>query len=371
MQIAKTPIAIAAVLVFAAACDQSDKQSSKDAPAPPAGASTQPGVSTLADDGLTPIGKLPLGLDEFELKIPQDNPPTPEKIALGKALFFDKRLSRDNTIACASCHDPQKGYSNGAAFATGVGGALGGRSAPTITNRVFSTTQFWDGRAASLEAQALGPIENPVEMDLKLADLVKKIDAIAGYKDLFAKAFGSSEISPDRIAKAIASFERTVVSGNSPFDRFEKGDKSALSPSAARGLELFRGKAKCSVCHTGFNLTDEKYHNVGTTYDTAHRTEPDLGRSKVSGKEEDKGAMKTPTLRDIALTAPYFADGSAKTLEEVVEYYDKGGFANPHLSQNMSKLGLSPQEKQDLVAIMKAFTGDTRVVSSPPPLPES
>ena len=308
---------------------------------------------------------LPLGLDEEERKIPADNPQTPEKIALGRALFFDPRLSKDDTVSCALCHSPRKGYSNGEAVATGVGGAKGGRGSPTIINRLFSEAQFWDGRAASLEAQALGPIQNPIEMALPIDAAVKKLSAIPGYHGLFQKAFGSEEITPDRMAMAIASFERTVISGDSPFDRHESGDQSALSDAQKRGLALFRGKAKCSVCHTGFNLTDEKYHNLGVGMKAE---KPDLGRNDETKQDADKGAFKTPTLREIALTAPYMHDGSQKTLEEVVEFYNKGGEPNPTLDKELKPLNLTPEEKKDLVEIMKAFSGKL-VVTEAPELP--
>ncbi len=309
---------------------------------------------------------LPLGLDPAKAIVPADNPITAEKVELGKALFFDPRLSIDDTVSCATCHDPKKGYSNGEAVATGIKGLKGGRSAPVVTNRLFSAAQFWDGRSPSVEHQALGPIENPIEMALPLDDAIKKLNAIEGYPELFEKAFGDKAITKDRIGKAIATFERTVVSGNSPFDRHEMGDEKALNESQKRGLALFRGKAKCSVCHTGFNLTDEAYHNIGVGMDAE---KPDIGRMAVTKKPEDAGAFKTPTLRDIAESAPFFHDGSAKTLEEVVDFYDKGGIENPTLSKNMFKLNLTDQEKKDLVEIMKAFTGDDRVVSTPPTLP--
>ncbi|MBI4583970.1 MAG: hypothetical protein HY717_08100 [Planctomycetes bacterium] len=328
----------------------------------PAKESASAAAATVQVPEKSPLS-LPLGLDPYEQKIPADNPITPEKIELGKLLYFDPRLSKDDTVSCASCHDPQKGYSNGAAFATGVGGKVGGRSAPTVINRLFSTLQFWDGRAASLEDQALGPIQNPIEMAMTLPAMLKKAEAIPGYAELFKKAFGTPEVNPDRIAKAIATFERTVVSGDSPFDRYENGDAKALTESQIRGLALFRGKAKCSVCHTGFNLTDEKYHNIGVGMD---KPNPDEGRSAITKNKEDHGAVKTPTLRDIELTAPYFKDGSAKTLAEVVEFYDRGGIANPNLSKHIAKLGLADQEKKDLVEILKAFTGKSRVVVDPP-----
>lgn len=337
---------------------------SEKTPATPGGGTGGEGGDE--EESPLPGRKLPAGLDPYEARIPADNPVTTEKVKLGKTLYFDPRLSSDDTISCASCHDPEKSYSNGEAVATGVGGQKGARSAPVITNRIFSEAQFWDGRAATLEAQALGPIENPIEMNMKLDDLVAKLEKISGYPELFEKAFGDSKISRDRIARAIASFERTVVSGDSAWDRYEAGDKSALNESEARGLALFKGKAKCSVCHVGFNMTDEKYHNLGVGMD---RPQPDLGRYTQTKKEEDRGAFKTPTLRDVALSAPYFHDGSAKTLMDTVEHYDKGGTANPQLSKNIFKLNLTDQEKQDLVAFMEALTGDDRVVSRPPRLP--
>lgn len=342
---------------------ESQPIASKVAPPP---ADSEPMFEVEAVSPLPGNQPLPLGLDPSRAIVPADNPITEEKVALGKALFFDPRLSVDDTVSCATCHDPQKGYSNGEAVATGVGGQKGGRAAPTIANRLFSDLQFWDGRAATVEHQALGPIENPIEMAMKLDDVLVKLKGIEGYSDLFEKAYGDPEITRDRIAKAIASYERTVVTGNSPWDRHEKGDESALTESQKRGLALFRGKAKCSVCHTGFNLTDEQYHNIGVGMDAEN---PDQGRAAVTKKPEDVGAFKTPTLRDVALTAPYFHDGSAKTLMEVVEFYDKGGIPNPTLSKNIFKLELTEQEKQDLVEIMKAFTGDTRTVSKAPPLP--
>lgn len=325
-----------------------------------------PAPVASTEESPIPGQPLPLGLDPYMVKIPEDNPLTVEKIELGKILYFDPRLSKDDTVSCASCHHPEKGWSNAEAFATGVDGQVGGRASPPVHNRIFSDLQFWDGRAASLEDQALGPIQNPIEMGMTMPVALEKLEKIEGYPELFEKAFGSSEITADRVAKAIASFERTVVSGNSPWDRYEQGDDSALDEAEKRGLALFRGKAKCSVCHTGFNLTDEKYHNIGVGMDKA---EPDLGRASQTKNEEDTGAFKTPTLRDIALTAPYFHDGSAETLMEVVEFYDKGGTPNPYLSENIQKLNLTDQEKADLVAFMKALTGETRTVVTAPELP--
>ena len=325
---------------------------------------------------VAPLAKLPLGLDEFEFKIPADNPLTgakgAAKVELGRHLYFDKRLSRDNTVSCASCHDPSKGWSNAAAVATGVDGQQGGRSSPTIINRVFSEAQFWDGRAASLEAQALGPIANPIEMDLKIEDAVERLTAIAGYKPLFTSAYGDDAVTPDRMAKAIASFERTVVSGNSPYDKFQAGDKSAMSALAQRGMAIFldNNKGRCSICHAGSNFTDEKYHNIGVggdnlaTFATGH-----AGRGAVTKNPAEIGAYKTPTLRNIADTAPYMHDGSEATLQATVEFYAKGGHPNtPNLDKEMRKLDLTDQDKKDLVEFMKALSGDVTQVVAPTPV---
>ncbi len=272
--------------------------------------------------------KMPLGLDADLLMVPEDNPITAAKVELGKLLYFDGRLSRDGTVSCATCHDPAKGFTDQARVSTGVDGKTGTRNAPTVVNTAFNIFQFWDGRAPSLEAQAKGPIENPVEMATTHAAVVTKIAAVAGYKPHFRAAFGGEEVTIDRIAQAIASFERTVLSGNSAWDRHVARDATALSPAAVRGLELFEGKALCTRCHVGFNLTDGLFHNLGVGM-TAEK--PDLGRFGVTKDKQDTGAFKTPTLRDIQRTAPYMHDGSMATLEEVVDFYDRGGEPNPWL----------------------------------------
>ena len=281
--------------------------------------------------------------------VPKDNPQTAEKIALGKQLYFDKRLSKDSTVSCASCHAPDKGFSNGERFATGVGGAKGGRSAPSVINAAYYRQQFWDGRAASLEEQALGPIANPIEMALSIEDAVGRLNKIEGYKSQFQKVFGT-DANPEGIAKAIAAYERTVLSGNAPYDKFKAGDKSALSEAAERGRKLFFGKANCAACHGGSNFSDNSYHNIGIGMDVK---DFDKGRVVVSKLGGDTGAFKTPTLREIARTAPYMHDGSLKTLEEVVEHYAKGGIANEWLDEEIFKLRLNDQDKKDLVTFMK------------------
>lgn len=276
---------------------------------------------------------------------PKDNPPTEEKIALGKQLYFDKRLSADDTISCASCHDPKKGWSNGERFATGVGGKKGGRSAPTVLNSAYSPLQFWDGRAKTLEDQALGPIANPIEMNMEIDKVVAKLNGIKGYKEEFQKIFGT-DVTQEGIAKALAAFERTILSGDAPYDRFKAGDKAALSEGAQKGMKLFFGKANCSACHAGPNFTDGSFHNIG--YDSE-----DEGRFAISKIKGDTGAFKTPTLRDIARHEPYMHDGGLKTLDEVVAHYNKGGNNNPYQDEEIFPLKLTKEEMADLVTFLK------------------
>lgn len=303
--------------------------------------------------------KPPLGLPPVQW--PDDNPYSSAKAELGKLLYFDKRVSSDNSVACASCHAVEKAFTDGEAFSSGIGGQKGGRSAPTVINRAYSTLQFWDGRASSLEEQAKGPIANPIEMTAeKSADeaheaTAKRLRAIPGYVERFEKVFGPKSLTIDNIAKAIATFERTVYSGSAPYDRYNAGDEKALNESQIRGMKVFFNKAACDSCHLGFNFTDGSYVNIGIGMD---KLKPDLGRFEVSNRDEDKGAFKTPTLREIEHTGPYMHDGSLKTLEEVVEHYDKGGTKNEWLDARMKPLKLTAQEKKDLVAFMKALSGE-------------
>lgn len=302
------------------------------------------GHSAAAGDDNSPV---PPGLDA--VPIPEDNPPSDAKIALGRQLYFDKRLSRDNDISCASCHAPDKGWSNGEQFATGFQGKQGDRNAPTVINTAYNRFQFWDGRSPSLEDQALGPIQNPIEMNLTLPEAVERLNGIPGYRRQFQAVFGT-DATADGIGKAIAAFERTVLSGDAPYDRYVAGDTSALSESAARGMKLFFGKAVCSACHTGKNFTDNAFHNIGVGMD---RDNPDVGREKISGLQGDRGSFKTPTLRDIARSAPYMHDGSMKTLTEVVEHYVRGGVANPWQDEEIFPLKLSDADKVDLVRFLE------------------
>lgn len=303
--------------------------------------------------------KPPLGLPPVQW--PEDNPYSAAKAELGRLLYFDKRLSSDGTVSCATCHVTEKAFTDGAPVSTGIGGQKGGRSAPTVINRAYSTQQFWDGRADSLEEQAKGPIANPIEMtneknaDAAHAVVVKRLKGVPGYVKQFEKVFGTKDITIDHVAKAIATFERVVYSGNAPYDRYVAGDKKAMSAAQVRGMDVFFNKAACDSCHLGFNFTDGSYVNIGIGMD---KPNPDLGRFVVSGKEDDKGAFKTPTLREVEHHGPYMHDGSLKTLEEVIEHYNKGGIKNPQLNQRMKPLKLTDQDKADLVAFLKALSGE-------------
>jgi cytochrome c peroxidase len=298
--------------------------------------------------------KVPRGL--VPIFWPKDNPYSPAKAELGWLLYFDKRLSGDGTVSCASCHDPKHAFTDGQPFSKGIRGQVGGRSAPTVINRAFSLEQFWDGRARSLEDQAKGPIANPIEMDLKHEACEECINAIPGYRKRFKEVFGTDKVTIEHIAKAIATFERTVLSGNSAYDKFKAGDASALSESQKRGMDIFfSNNARCDSCHEGVNFTNGKYANVGIGMD---KPMPDIGRYAITKQEEDRGAFKTPTLRDVARTGPYMHDGSLKTLEEVVEHYNKGGIKNKWLHQDVRELKLNDQEKKDLVEFLKALNGE-------------
>lgn len=360
-----------------------------------------PGEGTLATDQIKAWLEKPENHVPLEIVLPMglaagtsqvqgiaDNLMTRAKIELGRQLYFDTRLSADNTVSCASCHDPAEGFAKHTQFGVGINGQMGGRNSPVSYNRILSSSQFWDGRAASLEAQAIGPIANPIEMGNTHEKAVETVAGIPGYEMQFKVIFGDEGVTIDNIGRAIATFERAIVTGPAPFDYYEAvrpfltmkpddletlkeddpdayakyqaakaaADAHPMSASAIRGRDLFfSDRSGCTACHVGANLADEKYHNIGVGMDAE---KPDLGRFVVSNKEEDKGAFKTPTIRNVALSAPYMHDGSQKTLEEVVEHYAKGGTPNQWLSTKIKKLDLKPEEKADLVEFMKACTGE-------------
>lgn len=336
--------------------------------------------------------ELPKGLDAGagNIFIPEDNPLTRAKIELGRQLYFDPRLSADETISCASCHDPAQGYSAHTQFGIGVDDQQGDRNSPVAYNRLLSRAQFWDGRAATLEEQAVGPIENPIEMGNTHQGCVECLGGIAGYRLQFETIFEDG-VTIDNVGKAIASFERAIVTGPMPYDyendlrNFEQlfaldledldalreddpdlyaeyqqlkkaVQENPMSESAQRGMTLFFDKAQCSACHAGANFTDEQYHNLGVAMEV---DEPDLGRYAVTKDDKDRGAFKTPTLRNVATSHPYMHDGSQKTLEEVMHWYNIGGHPNPWLSDKMKRLDLTDQEKQDVVNFMvEGLSGD-------------
>jgi cytochrome c peroxidase len=327
---------------------------------------------------------LPRGLpaDLWEILVPPDGPVTADRVALGRRLFYDKRLSKDATVSCATCHDPARGFADPRKVSEGVGGKKGARNAPTVLNAVFNEFQFWDGRAGTLEEQSKGPLINPVEMALAdHAQAVSILAAIPEYTADFQRVFGRA-VNIDDVAAAIASFERTALSGNSKFDRFIAGDTAAMSDSAKRGWELWNGKARCNTCHpfgdATPNFSDNKFHNIGVAaknrdFATLARqagAEPDpeklafhpdfteLGRFIVTRQPKDIGSFKTSGLRDIALSAPYMHDGSEATLLDVVKFYDRGGEPNPNLDGGIVPLKLTEQEMQDVVAFMEALTGE-------------
>jgi cytochrome c peroxidase len=290
---------------------------------------------------------------------PADNPTTPAKVELGKALFFDPRLSGSGAISCASCHNPALGWEDGLDKGVGHAGAKLGRHTPTILNAAWIEPLFWDGRAATLEEQAKGPLQAPAEMNMPHGDVVRVVSSIPGYGPKFARAFANEPISIDTIAKAIAAYERTVVSGKAPFDHWIEGDEGAIPDAAKRGFVVYNTTARCASCHGGWRMTDDGFHDIGLPGD-------DLGRGKIApGLAILERAFKTPTLRNITERAPFMHDGSIRTLEEVVEHYDHGFVQRASLSPEMKPLKLSAREKSDLVAFLKTLTSRDPDVAVP------
>jgi cytochrome c peroxidase len=324
---------------------------------------------------LLPIGrpvqiKAPLGLPP--VPIPPDNPPTAETIALGRRLYYDPILSVDNTVSCATCHTPQYGFADPKPVSHGVGEKTGTRNSPTVLNAVYFKVQFWDGRAPSLEKQAEGPVENPVEMANTLATVEQRLNGDPGYREQFAQAWGPKPITYEMVEKSIASFERTVISGNSPFDRWKYGhDEKAVDTSVKRGFVVFTSKEKgnCATCHSIEEkyalFTDNQFHNVGVGFDMGQFT--DVGLYAVTHHEADKGKFKTPSLRNIAQTAPYMSDGSLKNLKDVIDFYIGAGNSNPNLDKEIHVLDfLSGQERADLQAFLHSLTGEVLPNVQPP-----
>ncbi|MFZ5829117.1 MAG: cytochrome-c peroxidase [Planctomycetota bacterium] len=330
------------------------------AAAPPAASDTP---AAIADTPKSLTIEPPLGLPA--VPIPADNPITAEKVELGKKLYFDKRLSKDGTISCATCHDPQMAWAEHTPTSTGIGKQTGGRNSPTVINTAYAKSLFWDGRAKTLEDQALGPIANPIEMGHEVEAMISDLSKIQAYKDDFQKVFGS-EITSDNVAKAIAAFERTVLSGNSPYDKFQNGDESALTEAQQRGMALF--EERCNVCHTAPLFSNYSFYNAGIGMDAEN---PDLGLMVETKKESDKGKFRVPPLRDIEKTYPYFHDGSVEKLEEAVAIMAAGGKDNPDLAFTFKALRdnpLNPEQQADVVEFLKALSGEYPV-TEPPALP--
>ena len=308
------------------------------------------------------IKPLPAQLATYEaMTIPADNPMTPEKVALGRQLFFDERLSVDGSRSCYSCHVCEKGLTDGLAKAVGAANKQLPRSSPTLWNIGYHKEFYWDGRSPSLEKQALAAWTG-ANMGAKADEIVAKLNALEGYKSQFHAVF-QRDATPDNVVKAIAAFERTIMSGNTAWDRWKAGDNQAISQSAWRGWNIFQS-IKCNNCHDGVLFTDQQYHNVGIGMD---QKEPDVGRFKVTNKPEDTGAFKTPTLRDIAKSAPYFHDGSANTLEEAVDIMLGGGKPNQYLDKkNLEPHKLLPEQREDLLNFLRSLTVDDCNLTKPP-----
>ena len=300
--------------------------------------------------------ELPLGLDLY-MHVPDDNPFTPAKVALGRMLFFDSLLSADRSLACASCHDPARAFTDGRPVSVGVFGRKGTRNVPTLVNRTYGASFFWDGRITTLEEQVLQPIQDPKEMDITVGEVVVRLEGDRDYSDLFQAAFGR-EVNDGDLAKALASYVRTILSGYGPIDRYLNGDRDAFTERQLQGLRLFRGKGNCTACHLGPTLSDEQFHNTGVAWSDGEWL--DDGRFGVTGEEPDRGRFKTPTLREIARTAPYMHDGSITTLEDVVEFYDRGGNSNSHLDPAIRPLHLTIDEKRALLAFLSSLSGEVQ-----------
>lgn len=294
-----------------------------------------------------------------EMLAPPDNPTTDAKALLGRYLFYDKRFSRDRSTACGSCHLQEHAFSDTAAFSLGVDGRVGTRNAPSLTNVGYNTSFLWEGGVPTLEQQAVVPIIHPNEMDLHTDTLVARLQTEPLYASLFTEAWGDGSITIGRITKSIAAFQRRLVSGNAPYDRYRNGNTAALSAAALRGQELFFNEVgDCFHCHGGYNFTDNDFHNNGLS------ATADEGRFAITQRGLDKGKFKTPTLRNVAVTAPYMHDGRFTTLEQVVDQYNAGGQGHPNSDPLMRPLGLTEQEKQDLIEFLKGLTDEQFLVDS-------
>lgn len=296
---------------------------------------------------------VPLGLPRIPW--PGDNPYSPKKAELGRMLFFDGRLSANGGVPCSFCHDPGRAFSGRSAFSPGVTGRMTGRHTPTLINRAYGKTEFWDGRSPTIEAQIVIPLTHPDEMGMTVDKAVAAISRIPGYAPLFAAAFGDSTINFDRITKSIATFERTILSGNSRYDQYAAGNKNALSKEEKEGMDFFNGKGECAECHVGPDFTNEKFENLGIGMD--HKP-LDPGREDVTHKRGDFGKFKTPSLRDLGHRGPYMHDGRFATLGEVLDFYAEGGIPNPHVDERLLKFYMDDKTKAALLAFLNSLNGE-------------
>ncbi len=301
----------------------------------------------------TKTGPPPLGLDLF-MPSATDEPTKPALIALGRRLFFDPILSRDSTLACASCHRPDQAFADGRSVSVGVFGRRGTRNVPAIINRGWGKAFFWDGRIPRLEDQVLEPISAPAEMGMSVEDVVGRLQRDRVLRERFRQVFGDA-VNREALARALAAYVRSIRAGESRFDQAMHGDLKALNEREQLGLQLFQGRARCAQCHLGALLTDESFHNTGIAW--RNGAPADSGRALVTGRAQDLGAFKTPTLRQILSTAPYMHDGSLRTLEEVVDFYNQGGHRNPYIDPELRPLGLTSFEKGALLAFLRSLEG--------------
>ncbi len=348
-------------VLAAAGCGSAAVRPAAAAPSPP---------SWEADNPVRPLPVPPLGSPADFASVPWV---TPEKVRLGRWLFYDARLSADGTVSCATCHEPEHGYSEDRPTSTGIRGQVGKRKAPPVLNAAWPIYPvfFWDGRAGSLQEQAKGPMENPIEMGNSHQGVLRTLAGVEGYRPYFRQAFGDDRLDIDRVAEAIAAYEATRLSGDSAYDRFDAGDERALTPLARQGRDLFFGRARCSACHLGPNFTDSRFHDVGVGWRPPPPGRPpadgyrDPGRFAVTRDPRDLGAFKTPTLRDVTRHPPYMHDGSMRTLREVMEHYQRRGDASPNLAPDVALARFTPGEIPALIAFLEALDG-TGFADTPP-----
>jgi cytochrome c peroxidase len=340
---------------------------------------TPAGVQLETDNPLRQNEPPPYGMEEFFADAPR---PVPERVRLGRWLFFDRRLSADGSVSCATCHRPEYGFSEPLPVPSGIGQQRGRRKTPSIVNLASRTVLipaedrgpmfFWDGRATSLERQVLMPISDPKEMGMDHSEMISRLSTLPDYRRYFFQAFASEAITGEVVAVALSEYVRTRMSGNAPFDRWEYGkNPKAISVEARLGYDVFSFKGRCGMCHAGFNFSDGLFHNLGVGWDRVEETFEDEGRREVTGAPEDTGKFKTPGLRDVEKRPPYMHDGSLRTLRDVVEFYNQGGIKNPWQTPRLRRpLELTSEEVEALVAFLRTLNGEGYDDSGPKFFPQ-